>query len=183
MKATVINASQAPVYLSITAQQVNAGASKVLSGLRMDQVKQLQALSSKDIQVQTELEMIDKEPIASTMNTPANPVGGVKLLAGSGLVLKDDGVAIAYAEKIGLGVYDDAACTIPSTTATFDTATQGTIDKGTGTNRIEGTTDTSGRLTLRLNVGVARTVYTKAFPLAATSRVVDCADKHTTVFS
>lgn len=181
MKATVINNSQNAVALpgAVVAQP---GTAKTVTGLTLLQAAQLTAQSSKLVQVQISLDPADKPAVIATMATPANPGSGVTVLAGEGFTLKDSsGTTVAIAEPVGLGVYDDAACTIPSADAYIDTATAGTITAGSGTNAIEATT-AAGVLTVSVHKPAPGTVYVKPFTRSNATRVLDASDQRTTIF-
>jgi len=183
MKITVINKGSDPV--TVAGADVAAGSSVVLTGLDKATAALAQKKASRTLLVLCEPDAADLGIATVDMATTADPaIDGVNK-TGVGFTLKDSGGStIAESVQLGLAVFDDATCLVPSATATLSTPTTGTIDLGSGTNRAEVTAD-GGVVALRVNIPLAanKTVYVKAFAIAATKYVLDTTEIDTIVFT
>jgi hypothetical protein len=183
MLITIVNNSTADV-VGPGDRTVAAGASGTFAGRTEAELLYYQGLLlSTTVQVHGTLEDADYPPLVNTMKNPADPAGGVVVLAGVGFDILDiAGAAANVAPQMYLGVFDDLACTIPSVDGTLDTITTGTIDAGDGTNRLTVTPSAAGVVACRVVVTADATVYLKAWMVAA-GRVIDTSDVDTVVFT
>lgn len=183
MKITCVNRSTNPVPMP-GAVSCAAGATKFVTSRTVDEAAQMtEQYAGSAVEIFVELEAEDYPPILAVAKTPADPAGGVDTLAGVGFDLKTlDGNAVAYQPTMYLGVFSDAACTTPSTTATLDTATAGTIVSGGGTNLLEVTPSATGEFACSVDDTADEAVYLKAW-VAGSRRIVDTSDQHTVTFT
>lgn len=186
MKITVINnqpAGTTPIPC-VDTTSVGPGETHVMTGRAVEEVAtQMDHADGNDVIVMTEIEGIDRSPIVCAMKKPANPAGGVDTLAACGFDLNTEaGVAANVAPQMYLGVFDDAACTTPATTATLDTAATGTIDAGAGSNLLTVTPSAAGEVSVTLSESVDQQVFLKAWPVGS-SYIVDSSDVHSPTFT
>jgi len=146
------------------------------------------AAASVVLLVSTELDAADSEPIRAVATSTADPAADATTCAAVGFTLTDlSGTAVAAAQRLGFGVFDDAECTIPSATATLATASgSSTINSGSGTNRLDVSVNPANgqfRCTVSIPVAANKTVYCKAFLLPQTTRVIETVQKDTVNFT
>jgi hypothetical protein len=136
-----------------------------------------------DVTVLGALEGDDRSPLINTMKAPADPAGGVVVLAGEGFDLLDEAGAAANKDpQMYLGVFDDADCQTPSVDGTLDTAAVGTIDDGAGTNLLKVTPSAAGVVSVTLTATADGEFWLKAWPVG-TEYVIDASDTHKTTFT
>lgn len=184
MQITIINKSSLAVPAP-GAQTVAAGATRVMAGRTVGEFQETVALiASAQVQVLGTIEPEDYPPVKCVMKTPASPAGGVNTLAGNGfdIVLPWTGAA-KIAPTMYFGVYQDAACTVPATTATLATAATGTIVSGSGTNMLVVTPSADGIFSCTLTDTVDETVYLKAHQHAAYHHAMEMGAAHSVVFT
>jgi len=186
MEITVINnrpAGGAQVS-AIDGTTVNPGQTHAMPGRSKDDVAyQMASASGHDVIVLCKIEGNDRSPVICDMKNPADPAGGTFLLNGVGFdLLTEAGVAANVAPQMYMGVFDNAACTIPSVDGVLSNAATGTIDSGTGTHLVKITPSAAGVASLRVTVTGARAVYLKAWPVG-TSYIVDSSDTDTVTFT
>lgn len=163
---------------------VPPGTTKVYTGRSLAQTAAWLKVASALVEVQTNPDVVDNPVWQTVMQTPANPGGGVRTLAGEGFTVQANGSAISSAEPVGLGVFDDAACTIPSATGTISTATDGTITSGSGTNAIQATVNpANGKLTVSVNVTKAQSIWVKPLTNPNATHILDCSPVRQTTFT
>lgn len=184
MKITVTNnqaAGTAPVPC-IDSTSVLPGASHEMTGRSRDDLVMQMAQSNGDtVIVRAELEANDRSPLLCVMKTPSDPGSGVGTLAACGFDLLDEAAAAAsVTPPMYMGVFQDADCTVPATTATLDTAATGTIDDGGGTYLLE-VTPAAGVLSVTLTDSADEVVYLKAWPMDS-SYAIDTSTTHTATF-
>lgn len=186
MKITLVNKGKTPVAV-IGQIAVQPGGSHTMTGLSKVEAAQVMLAGNKEFLVQTEPDPGDKVMYQAVMQTPADPGAGATVLAAIGFDVVDELAApVLAAVKAGLAVYDDAACTIPSTTAYIDTPTAGTIEKGSGTNACEVTTEAVGgtfRASVHIPVAAAKVVYLKAFAISTTPNILLTPTVHKVTFT
>jgi hypothetical protein len=175
MQITIVNNSSDPVAApgSVT---VPAGESLTQADRTVAEYQGLiERYGSDLVTVTATLETADLPPLACVMKAPADPsIDAVDVLA-CGFDMEDlYGNAFVTTDKMYLGIFDDAACTVPSVDGTLDTAATGTIDAGGGTNVIEVTPD-GGVLSVTASIPLAadQTVYLKAWAHADNPRPMD----------
>lgn len=184
MKVTIVNRSTDPVP-GPGATSIAAGGLLMLENRLQSEVASLISTYVSDlVQVHVEFEAADLTPLISKIKTPSDPAADATTLAACGFDIEDlYGNAFSTTDKMYLGAFDDAACTIPSTTATLDTAATGTINAGAGTNTLEVTPD-AGVLSVTLTIPSAadQVVYLKAW-VYSSERALDTSEVHTATFS
>ena len=183
MQLTIVNNSSVPVPAP-GAATVAAGESLTMSARTQAEAEQMiENYASDEVQITVTLEDSDYPPLKCAKKTPADPAADATDLAAVGFDINDL-YGNAYSTDVAMyfGVFDDAACTTPSTTATLDTAATGTIDEGDGTNTLK-VTPAGGVLSVTVSIPVAadQVVYLKAW--AANARPMDTSDVHTATFS
>lgn len=183
MKIIIINRSTEPVATP-AATSVAAGASLELTERTVGEYQRMVSQDAGEyVSIVGELEDADYPPLVCTQKTPADPAGGVDTLAGVGFDINDlVGSAADIDPQMYVGVFADAACLTPSTTADLDTATEGTIDEGAGTNLLKVTPDSAGGFTCSVDDTADETVYIKAWAVAS-QRPMDTSDQHAVTFS
>jgi hypothetical protein len=186
MEITVINnrpAGGTQVY-AVDDTTFNPGQTHVMTGRSLTDVAwQMASADGHNVMVLCKIEGADRAPIICDMKNPADPAGGVVLVNGAGFDLKTQaGAAAGVAPQMYMGVFDDAACTIPSVKGSLSTATAGTIDSGTGTHLVKVTPSGTGEVSLRLTVTGVGTYYMKAWPVG-TSYVVDASETDSVTFT
>lgn len=178
MKITVVNnrATGGNPVPCVDSTSVTPGGEHVMLGrTREELVLQMAQADGNEVIVRGEIEGNDRSPLICVMKNPGDPAGGVDTMAGVGFDLEDEaGAAAGVDPDMYMGVYSDSDCTTPSTTATLDTATIGTIDEGAGTNLIKVTPSSAGVFVCSVDDTADETVYLKAFP-ADTSYTIDTA--------
>lgn len=185
MKITVIN--KRPVtglgVYCVDGTTVIPGAQKEMTGRsKADVIFQL-ASQDDDVTVNAEIEGSDRAPIICDMKNPADPGSGVGTAAACGFDLETEAAAAAnVAPQMYMGAFDDAACQIPSTTGTLDTAATGTIDSGAGTNLLKVTPDAAGEVSVTLTNSADTTIYMKAWPVG-TDYVIDSKETDEVTFT
>lgn len=183
MKITVINkrATGGMPVTCVDSTQCKPGEThEMLGRSQNDYIAQMGLSSGNEIIVRAELDAMDYPPFVNVMKTPADPAGGVYDLAGCGFDLKELDLATDANKQpqMWMGIYSDAACTVPSITAHLDTATKGTINSGSGTSLIKVTPDATGEFACTCSDTAARVLYLKAWPVASDYEI-DSSRKHT----
>jgi len=183
MKLTIVNNGTVPAPAPGSAT-VAPGSSLTMTSRTLDEAQQMIENHVSDlVKVFVELEDADYPPLKCVKKAPADPAANAVTLAACGFDIEDlYGSAYSTDVAMYLGAFDDAACTVPSTTATLGTAATGTIDEGEDTNAIK-VTPAGGVLSVTLTIPAAadQVVYLKAW--AATGRPMDTSDVHTATFS
>jgi hypothetical protein len=183
MKVTVTNSSQVGADISSISLFLKPGTKKVAYGCSLAQAADAQRHASALVRVEVEQDPSDRPIAFTTMAATADPAALATTSAAQGFTLKDSASAtISIAEPVGLAVYDDAACTILSTTATLNTASVGTITSGAGTNKVEMVT-AAGQVALTVTKTTVGAVYLKAYSLAGATRILDSSGTHKITFS
>jgi len=175
MKITVINkrASGEDNVYCLDGTQLAPGEQHEMLGRTKEDVVFAIGVQDDDVSIVAEIEGSDRAPVVCTMKDPADPAGGVDTLAGVGFdLLTEAGAAANVAPQMYMGVFADADCQTPSTTATLDTATTGTIDSGAGTNLLKVTPDAAGEFACSVDDTADETVYLKAW-IVGTGYIVD----------
>jgi hypothetical protein len=168
MKITVINNKVSERIPCPDGTSVAPGVTKVMAGRSLAEAQDMinGYLDTNEVIILTQLEGIDREVLVCDMKNPADPAGGVGTVAGCGFDLEDQaGAAANVAPQMYFGAFEDAACTIPATTATLDTAAAGTIDAGAGTNLLTVTPSAAGALSVTLTDTADEIVYMRAWPV------------------
>lgn len=185
MKITIVNNSSSPVPAPGEVS-VPAGGSLVLSDRTLEEYQSaVERFAADNVEVCCELEVGDLPPLQCVMKNPADPAADATTLAGVGFDMLDlYGAAFSTTDKMYLGVFDDAACTIPSTTATLGTATTGTIESGENTNVVE-VSPAGGVFACSVDIpsAAAQVVYLKAWAHADNARAMDTHGTDTVTFS
>jgi hypothetical protein len=186
MEITVINnqaagTARVPCVDSTT---LGPGETHVMPGRSSAEVSlQMAYANGNDVMVLAQIEGNDRAPLVCAMKKPADPAGGVGTLAACGFDLETEAAAAAnVAPQMYLGVFEDAACTIPATTATLDTAATGTIDAGAGTSLLTVTPSAAGVVSVTLTDTADEVVYLKGWPVG-TDYIVDSSDVHAPEFT
>lgn len=179
MKITVINnrPSGGDAVPCVDGTQVEPGEThEMLARSAEELIYMMGQADGNTVLVLGQIEGNDRAPIVNVMKKPADPAGGAATLAGVGFdLMTEAGVAANVNPQMYMGVFDDAACTIPSVTGQLSTATVGTIDEGTGTNLIKCTPDATGDMTLSVDDAADEIVYLKAWPVG-TGYIIDSSD-------
>lgn len=187
MKIKVTNLNNKAAAVPGITGTVPAGTTVEFPGQNKQIAAMALAAASMVLLVSTELDAADSEPIRAVATSTADPAGDGLSVAAVGFTLTDlSGTAVAAAQRLGLGVFDDADCTIPSTTATLATASAGTINSGSGTNRLDVSVNPANgqfRCTVSIPATANKTVYVKPFLLPQTTRVIETVQKDTVVFT
>lgn len=185
MQITIVNNSSDPIPAP-GAVTVPAGGTLTLEHRTVDEYQALiDRYVADDVQVHVELETDDLPPLQCVMKNPADPAADATTVAGVGFDVKDlYGNAFSSTAKMYLGAFDDAACTIPSTTATLGTATTGTVVSGEDTNVLE-VTPAGGVFACSLDIPLAadQVVYLKAWAHGSNNRTQDTHGTDTVTFS
>lgn len=184
MKITVINNSSG-IVPCVDSSNCLPGTTRVMLNRSREEVAiQMDHAVTNEVIVIAELDAQELDPIICQMKHPADPAGGVNTCAGVGYDLKEmDGTTDANVQpQMYLGVFDDAACTIPAVHGTLNTAAKGTIDSGAGTNLLKCTPDATGEMSVTLTDTTDETVHIKAWPVG-TNYVIDCSDIDSVTFS
>lgn len=175
MQITIVNNSSDPVAAP-GAVTVPAGASLVLASRTVDEyIGLIERYVSDLVTVTASLETADLPPLQCAMKTPADPAADATDVVACGFDMTDMyGTAFSTTDKMYFGVFDDAACSVPSVDATLDTAATGTIDAGDGTNVLE-VTPAGGVLSVTCSIpaAAAQTVYFKAWAHTDNPRPMD----------
>lgn len=178
MKVTITNKGEmpkaAPGYVT-----VGVGETKTLSGCNKEQVAQLMRLADRNYLVAAEPDAADNDIAVADMLSPADPAADALTRTGVGFTLKDSaGSALSITEKVAIGLFSDALCTTPHSTATVSAIATGTIDAGTGTNRADLTTNGSAAISLTIAIPAAAntTVYVRALMRNGGTRVLNCTE-------
>jgi hypothetical protein len=183
MQIKCVNNSTSPIVMpgDVT---VAAGATKtVTSRTRAEAEAFQQSKSSATVIVELTLETAELEPLVCTMKTPSDPGSGVGTLAACGFDLEDlEGNAFADQSPMHIAVFDDAALTVPSVNGTLDTAANGTIDAGAGTNSLEVTPDAAGIFSVTLTQSDDIQCWVKAWQMSSVARPIDCSSVHAPTF-
>jgi hypothetical protein len=116
------------------------------------------------------------------MDDAADVTGGGTTRAVGFQVTDFAGNPIDYAVSLELAVFDDVNLTVPATSATLATATQGTILAGSATAALKVRTDTAGRFLCTLTNLFDTTVYLGASPSFG-SPLMDCREIDSVTFS
>lgn len=175
MKVTVINkrASSGLAVQCFDGVQVAPGQSHVMNGVDKATYLYQLGIQDHDVAVIGELDGSDRSPLICTMNTVANPGAGSDTSAGEGFAILTEAAAAAnVAPPMYMGVFDDAACQIPSVHATLNTASAGTIVSGAGTNLLRVTPSATGTFACTVTNHTDEKVYLKAWP-ADSSYIID----------
>jgi len=185
MKITVINNGTTEIPLP-SYTNAPAGATTVITERTVAELKGLVAnyANGNTVIITGEIEALDIPPIRCNMKTPADATGGATTIAACGFDLEDEfGNAMPVESEMYLGAFDDAACTTPAVNATLDTAAQGTIDAGAGTNLLEVTASATGEVSVTMTDTEDEVVYLKAWPKTSVARPIDCSGYDTVEFT
>lgn len=185
MKITVIN-NEASAGISVPCPDsttVKPGQSKVMTGRTKEEALLLvSGFASATVIIRTELEANDREPLVAAMKADVDD-SGAGAIAGVGFQLQsEDGTSKSLQPNMYIGLFDDAACLTPATNATLDTAAEGTIVSGGGTNLLKVTPSATGEISLTGTNAEDETVYAKAWA-ADGDYTIDSADTQAVVFS
>jgi len=163
---------------------VAPGATAVLTGRSRDEAIMLLAYNTPPtVKVLLALDANDRSPLICDMKNPADPAGGANTLAGVGFDLEtESGAAANVAPQMWMGVFDDAACTIPAVHGTLNTASAGTINSGAGTNLLKVTPSATGEFACTLTDTTDEKVYLKAWQVG-TSYIIDAGDTDDVTFT
>jgi hypothetical protein len=175
MQITIVNNSSQPVAAPGAVTVPPTGTVTLAARTVAEYIGLIERYVSDLVTVTATLETADLPPIQCTLKAPADPVIDATDVLACGFDMEDlVGTAFSTTGKMYFGVFDDAACTIPSVDATLDTAATGTIDAGAGTNVLE-VTPAAGVLSVTCSIPAAadQTVYFKAWAHTDNPRVMD----------
>jgi len=178
MKITIVNNGSVPVAAPGEVSVAVGGSIELASRTIAEYMQMVEQYSSDDVIVSNELESADLPPLHCVMKSPADPAADAATVLACGFDILDMyGSAFSTTIKMYLGIFDDAACTVPSTTATLGTAATGTINSGTGTNAIN-VSPAAGVVSVTATISVAadQTVYLKAWADPTNLRPMDTSD-------
>lgn len=129
----------------------------------------------------TQLSMLHSLIKVKMLDAPNVTGGGTTVTVGFSLTNIND-VTLGLAALVELAVFDDADLSVPSVSATLDTASKGTIIAGAATAALKVKTDTNGEFACTLTDLVDHTVYLACSTTFGSPSII-CLSKDSVTFS